>query len=125
MNIVFQIAFYLVIAPVLTCLIEVPIQRGFKITKETKYLIAINLVTNYTYNLVLAIFTNAYRMNYQVQYGWIFVSEALWIPILEAFLLTKISKVSKKKIYLVTYLANITSFLVGLLLTRLVLVSYL
>ena len=48
-------------------------------------------------------------------YIWILLAELTAIPISEALLYMKVSKASKKKVVLVTYIANILSFLIGLM----------
>lgn len=102
----------LLIAPLLTCIIETPIIYSFKITKNIKYIIAVNLLTNYVLNLVGGVLYTKALTGY---YVWVAVCEACVIPLSEAWLFSKISDKGKGKIIFASYVANVSSFLMGLL----------
>ena len=104
----------LIIAPLLTCLIETPIIRAFKITKNTKYIIAVNLLTNYTLNLIGIFINTGSKSAYIV---WVAICEAIAIPLTEAWLYSKISDSEKKKIVFASYVANASSYLLGVILS--------
>lgn len=116
-NVWFAFVYLLIIAPVVTCLLEVPIVRGFKVTSNVKYIILVNLLTNYVLNIGAVLI---YRWLGNTAYiVWNAGFEALLIPLSEAFLYKQISDRKPGYIILISYLANAVSFGAGLLLDKL------
>ncbi len=97
--------FSLLLAPILTCILEVPIIRAFRIVRDNKYIIAVNVLTNLILNVV--------SMLLQDDAAWILFMELLAIPLSEAFLYKQISKKGWKQIIPVSYLANAVSWGIG------------
>lgn len=115
-NFWFSIAFILIIAPGLTCLIEVPIIKGFRVTANIKYIILVNLLTNYCLNIGAVFIT--FFLGEKAYLIWNIVFEALIIPISEAMLYKLISDRRCVHIVHVSYLANAISFGIGLIITN-------
>ncbi len=104
----------LLFAPLLTCIIELPIIRAFKITRSNIYIIAVNVMTNLILNVVsiiLGMYFNVARI------PWIVVCEVFLIPVCESELYNAISEAGRKKVYFATYIANAASYFIGLVLT--------
>ena len=115
----------LAFAVVLTVAVELPIIRIGKVTKHNGIIIAINVVTNLTFNVIYLLLYHVsflYRDSFisreGVTLGWYVFAELLLIPLSEAFVYGKISKASGKRILVVTYLANFASCLAGELFQR-------
>lgn len=105
----------------LTLVIEYPIIYGMGITKNGRYIVAVNALTNVVLNSgTLLIYAISFvRSNEPGIFIWILLMEFAVIPISEALLYIKVSEASKKKVVLVTYIANILSFLIGLVIVGL------
>ena len=115
----------LVFAVVLTIAVELPIIRLGKVTKHNGIIITINIVTNLTFNVIYLLlyhmnflYRNSFLSRDGVTLGWYVLAELLLIPLSEAFVYGKISKTSRKRILVVTYLANLASCLAGELFQR-------
>lgn len=108
----------------LTLVIEYPIIYCTGITRNGRYIVAVNALTNVVLNAgmiviyVISSFTFV-RSNGLGMFTWILLMEFAAIPISEALLYMKVSEASKKKVVLVTYIANIMSFLIGLVIVGL------
>ena len=108
----------------LTLAIEYPVIYCTGITKNGSYIVAVNALTNVILNagaiIVYAFSLIRFRGLYGAGvYSWIFLLEISIIPISEALLYTKVSEASQKKVMIVTYIANILSFLIGLIIVGL------
>ncbi|MBP5661132.1 MAG: hypothetical protein J6X08_07375 [Lachnospiraceae bacterium] len=108
----------------LTLAVEYPIIYRTGITKNGRYIVAVNALTNVVLNagtvIIYAIsFFSFSRITDSGIFIWIMLSEIIAIPISEALLYMKVSESSKKKVVLVTYIANILSFLIGLIIVGL------
>lgn len=108
----------------LTLAIEYPIIYCTGITRNGRYIVAVNALTNVVLNagtiLIYAIsFFSFVRSNGPGIFMWILLMEFAAVPICEALLYMKVSEASKKKVVLVTYIANILSFLIGLVIVGL------
>ncbi len=115
-NIWFELVFIFIIAPGLTCLMEVPIVRKFKITENIKYIVLVNLLTNYILNIG-GVFIDLFFGN-TAYFVWCCVFEAILIPVSEAFLYKMVSERRFIHIIHISYLANAVSFGIGLLITE-------
>ncbi len=109
----------------LTLAIEYPIIYNTGITRNGKYIVAVNALTNVVLNagtfIIYAIsFFSFGRLSDSGIYSWILLLELAVIPSSEALLYMKVSEVSEKKVVLVTYIANILSFLIGLIIVGLI-----
>ncbi|MCR5721969.1 MAG: hypothetical protein K6G72_06475 [Lachnospiraceae bacterium] len=108
----------------LTLAIEYPIIYCTGITRNGRYIVAVNALTNVVLNAgmiviyVISSFTFV-RSNGPGMFIWILLMEFAVIPISEALLYMKVSEASKKKVVLVTFIANILSFLIGLVIVGL------
>ena len=118
-----RVAGTLLWAVLLTMAVELPIISLGKLTKNIKLIIALNVATNVTFNCICQVIYHLGQSQVSLGtlartmvIGWIALSELFWIPLTEAWVYGRVSKASKKKIYIVTYLANFASFFVGLLL---------
>lgn len=105
----------------LTLAIEYPIIYCTGITRNGRYIVAVNALTNVVFNTGTLLFyvISFVRSNEPGIFIWILLMELAVIPISEALLYMKVSKASKKKVVLVTYIANIMSFLIGLVIVGL------
>ena len=103
----------------LTVLFEFPIIYGTRITRNKRYIVAVNALTNVCLNAgIVAVFLiNINGSNMVIEKRieiFTFFAEAILIPVAETFFYLKVSKESAIKVLLVTYLANFVSFLAGL-----------
>ncbi len=114
MDILLQSLLILLFAPLLTCIIELPIIRAFKITRSNIYIIAVNVMTNLILNTVSVVFGMYFQ---KARLPWVIICEALLIPVGESELYNVISDAGRKKVYIATYIANAVSFLIGLAIT--------
>ena len=104
----------------LTLLVEFPIVYYSGITREKRYIVAVNALTNVCLNVGVMI---VYLVSLAAPSGtadfrigiWTVVAEAVLIPVSETVLYLKVSKEPAVKVLLITYLANLTSFFVGLI----------
>lgn len=114
-----QVAGDMLGALLLTIAVELPVIRFGKITKNLRLIIAVNVVTNLTFNCICLLTDHLGQWQENLvglTLGWIVLSELFWIPLSEAWIYAKVSKASKRKVYAMTYLANFASFLAGVLL---------
>ena len=102
----------------LTLAIEFPIIYFSGITKNKKYIVAVNALTNVCLNagiILLFVFTmfkaGGWR-KYTVPV-WTILCEVVLIPVTEAMLYTKVSDQTRKKIWILAYAANICSYVIG------------
>ncbi|MBO4750692.1 MAG: hypothetical protein J5546_10275 [Lachnospiraceae bacterium] len=109
-------------AAILTVLIELPIILLGKITKNVKVIIILNVVTNLMFGLICYFLFNLGMLNPRLgryegvlTYSWVALAELFLIPLSEAWVYKMLSKAPKKRVYLVTYLANFASFLISIL----------
>ena len=109
----------LIIATIgLTLAVEFPIVYLSGVTRNKIYIVSVNAVTNVALNMgIVILYALSFAAGYGVyRYGiplWTIVSELCLIPVAEAVLYIKISSESKKKIWFVTYVANLCSYLIG------------
>ena len=104
----------------LTLLVEFPIVYCTGITGDKRYIVAVNALTNVCLNavviLVYVVSMAGSRRTADFRMGvWTLFAEAILIPVAETALYLKVSKASAVKVLLITYLANFTSFFVGLI----------
>lgn len=106
----------IVIALVLTLLIEVPYVALVMKYRPVKNIIGINVFTNVFINTILYVFS---EFEYLIVVWGVF--ELIFIPAAEAwfFINTDTNGLSKKRIILNTYIANIISAGIGLVLIEL------
>ena len=106
----------IVIALVLTLLIEVPYVALVMKYRPVKNIIGINVFTNVFINTILYVFS---EFEYLIVVWGVF--ELIFIPVAEAwfFINTDTNGLSKKRIILNTYIANIISAGIGLVLIEL------
>ena len=105
----------------LTLLVEFPIIYYTHITRSKRYIVAVNALTNVCLNMGVVLFYVLYVLKnsdfvarHKVSI-WTFFAEIVLIPFTETLLYLKLSKESAGKVFLITYLANFFSFLVGLI----------
>ncbi|MBR6307042.1 MAG: hypothetical protein IKR39_00365 [Lachnospiraceae bacterium] len=117
---IFVVPFVLLAGTILlTLAVEYPIIYNTGITRNKKYIVAVNALTNVCLNVgVVTVFTvNMLGNGRDITNGiniWTLFAELVLIPVTEAILYFKISKESSTKVLLVTYAANFASFLIGL-----------
>ena len=109
----------------LTLAVEFPIIYYLGITRNKKYIVAVNALTNVCLNVGLVFFflistANADGWTEYASVVWTLLAEVLLIPVVEARLYMKVSAQPKKKIWIITYVANIASYLIGALIFALV-----
>lgn len=106
----------LFIAVLVTIWIETPTIIKGGITRNKKYIAAVNSITNTVFNVGLVIITimrfNLYGHT-AILVGWYILGELLLIPLSEILAYKAISKAPFKKIVIFTYIANLESFLLG------------
>lgn len=103
----------------LTVLFEFPIIYATRVTRNKRYIVAVNALTNVCLNAgIVAVFLiNINGTNMVIEKRieiFTFFAEAILIPVAETILYLKVSKKSAIKVLLITYLANFVSFLAGL-----------
>ena len=104
----------------LTLLVEFPIVYCTGVTKDKRYIVAVNALTNVCLNAVilfiaLITMSSSQRVT-EFRIGiWTLFAEALLIPVAEIVMYLGVSKKSVAKVVLITYLANFASFFVGLI----------
>ncbi|MBO4616676.1 MAG: hypothetical protein J5717_04950 [Lachnospiraceae bacterium] len=109
----------------LTLAVEFPIIYYSGITRNKKYIVAVNALTNVCLNVGLVFFflastANAGGWTEYASVVWTLFAEVLLIPVVEARLYMKVSTQPKKRIWILTYVANIASYLIGALIFALV-----
>ena len=110
-------------ALLLTLLIETPIIVRGRVTDNRTYIRGVNTVTNVLLNLTLLMlqFLKDYAADEAaieiISLIWFILAELLLIPVSEGLLYLKLSLAGKKRVFLVTYLANLTSCGAGLILS--------
>lgn len=109
----------------LTLAVEFPIIYYSGITRNKKYIVAVNALTNVCLNvgLVFSFLISTANTGGWTEYAsvvWTLLAEVLLIPVVEARLYMKVSAQPKKKIWIITYVANIASYLIGALIFALV-----
>ncbi|MBO4678323.1 MAG: hypothetical protein J5626_01490 [Lachnospiraceae bacterium] len=103
----------------LTLAVEYPIVYKAGITRNKRYIVAVNALTNMCLNMgVVIVFILSVKVSesaalYRVNV-WTLFAEAILIPVAETALYLKVSRASAVKVLLITYAANFLSFLVGL-----------
>lgn len=105
--------------PVLTCLIETPIVYAVLKLKNILYIICVNVLTNLPFITVEMLLVNYVPDSKTIVLIYIAMMEAFVIPLSEALLFCLL-KDEKKKCFMVSYLANASSFLAGLLLSAII-----
>ena len=116
------IVIYYAAAVGMTILIETPIIVRGRVTDSRAYIRGVNAVTNALLNTVL--FGIQYlgtgimgtRQAGTLSLIWVILAEALLVPVSEALAYRKISDAGTKRIFAFTYLANLASCAVGLVL---------
>lgn len=108
----------------LTLMVEFPIIYCTGITRNKKYIVAVNALTNVCLNvgiiIVLLFDMSAKQLKLERDICiWTLFAELTLIPVAEAVLYFMISKASSIKVLLVTYAANFASFIFGLFVTGL------
>lgn len=105
----------------LTLAIEFPIIFFTGITRNKNYIVAVNALTNVCLNTVLILSFLFNMREYEQTLSIVTLAlELTAIPIAESLLYLKISEAPKVKVWLITYLANFASFLVGLFVVGLI-----
>ena len=110
-------AIVIIVATLLpTLIVEFPFVY-WGITKKFGFFVALNVMTNMLFNSILFVIA---RLNFKFNLNWLLIvwfvsAELIIIPLGEAYAYKKITETSIKRIILFSYLANITSCLVGLL----------
>ena len=106
----------------LTVLIETSVIVRGKVTNNKAYIRAVNVVTNVALNLVLFGLqslgngaTGTRTVN-TLTVVWFVLGEAVLVPVSEALAYRRISAAGTKRIFGVTYLANLASCAAGLVL---------
>ena len=113
---------YFAAAVGLTILIETPIIVRGRVTDNKAYIRGVNIVTNVTLNMIL--FGIQYlrtgiagtRLTEMLSLIWFIFGESVIVPVTEALAYRKISDAGTKRIFAFTYLANLASCAVGLVL---------
>lgn len=111
-----------------TILIELPIIRLSKVTNRYLYIIAVNALTNVIFNMGLVLLIWLLVMQGSMEYvvyviGYVLLAEFYVIPFSECELYRRISQKPRASILKVCYVANVASFVVGILLDYLFLSS--
>ena len=106
----------LFIAVKVTIWIETPVIVKSGITANKKYIAAINSITNTVFNSVLLVFLffSLFRGT-TLPIVWSVLGELILIPLVEILAYKKVSKAPLKRIIIFTYIANILSCVVGLI----------
>lgn len=104
----------LLVAPILTCIFEIPVIKVFRVVKTISYIVATNILTNLVLNCGALLFS-LYAGNTATAI-WNFSMELFIIPVSEALIYRLISDAKFAKIILVSYLANFLSWGLGYLL---------
>ena len=107
----------LFIAVKITIWIETPIIVRSGITENKKFIAAINSITNTAFNLgLLFIAIKGFWYNWHAAFfiGWHILWEFILIPVTEIFAYKAISSASDKQIVIFTYVANLASFFIGI-----------
>ena len=105
----------------LTLLIETPIIVRGGVTENKAYIRGVNTVTNVLLNLTLFALQcleaagSDGNVIETVSGVWFLAAELILIPVSESLLYLKLSSAGKKRVFFVTYLANVTSCLAGVL----------
>ena len=98
-------------AVVLTVVLELPVIRLSKACKNNIYIITVNVLTNVTLNLMLAMI-GAFIPG--IRTAFLVICEGLLIPISESMLyIVYDGNINKKKVFLFTYIANVFSYFAG------------
>ena len=106
----------------LTVLIETPVIVRGKVTDNKACICGVNVVTNVALNLILfglqSLGTGAAgtRSAGTLSLVWFILGEAVLVPVSEALFYRRISDAGTKRIFGVTYLANLASCAAGLVL---------
>lgn len=112
------LALVLVIAlPIIgTIVIEYPFIIWGKVCDNKKFFVALNALTNVSFNGIYLIFRfiSEVLFSFSAARIWFLVAESLIIPPVEAVLYMQISSDSHLRIFLLTYLANIASCALGI-----------
>lgn len=106
---------YFIWPPLLTVLIETPIIFVALKLKNIPMIAAVNVLTNVVFSFVYVLFE--LKMPGYL-YIYVILSEAFVIPVSEALLYNMIVK-KTKKCFICSYLANICSFGIGLIISNL------
>ena len=113
-------------ALLLTLLIETPIIVRGRVTDNRTYIRGVNTVTNVLLNLTLLMlqFLKDYAADEavaeRISLIWFVLAELILIPVSEGVLYLKLSMAGKKGVFLLTYLANLTSCGAGLILSMII-----
>ena len=110
---------YFAVSIGLTILIELPIIRCFKITNRNLFIMAVNSLTNVIFNLGLALMLWWLAVHGDGSFimaviGYVAFAEFYVIPFSESELYRRISDKSKGQILKASYVANIASFVLGI-----------
>ena len=106
----------------LTILIETPIIVRGKVTDNKVYIRGVNVVTNVALNLILFVLQYlrtgiaGSRETDMLSLAWFILGEAVLVPVSETLAFRKISDAGTKRIFGITYLANLASCAAGLVL---------
>ncbi|MBR5993545.1 MAG: hypothetical protein IK018_07045 [Lachnospiraceae bacterium] len=108
----------------LTLMVEFPIVYCTGITRNKKYIVAVNALTNVCLNagIIIVFLFDMSGTQWKLERDiciWTLFAELTLIPVAEAVLYFMISKKSSIKVLLVTYVANFASFIFGLFVTGL------
>ena len=111
----------LLIAVKLTILIETCVIIRSGITENRKYISAINTITNIVFNLVLVVISVSgsfigNNLSKILTIIWYVTCELILIPICEAYAYKAVSQASFTKIKKATYIANLLSLFIGVVL---------
>ena len=100
-----------------TIIIETPIILLFRLKLKVSYIAYVNALTNASMNAVYMtlLYLGRFRNTVynDIATSWFTIAELLLIPISEAILFSKVSDVSRKRIVIACYVANIVSALAG------------
>ena len=110
------VAVLAVIAPIaVTILIEYPLIIWGKVCNKKKFFVSLNALTNVAFNGIYIIFMILSEIfAFHGARIWFILAEAIIIPLVEAWLYLEVSNASRLRIYLLTYLANIASCALGI-----------
>ncbi len=106
---------FLLLSVKLTVWIETPIIVKAGVTGNKEYIRGINMLTNAVFNSVLVIM--GFLAENYILIAWYVFAELLLIPVYEAYAYKKISPLSFSQVLKTSYIANILSCFVGLLIS--------
>ena len=119
------VTLYFAVTVGLTILIETPIIVRGRVTDNKAYIRGVNIVTNVLLNAVrlgLGLLAPAVGTYAAETAGtvWFILGEAVLVPVSEALAYRRISDAGTKRIFAFTYLANLASCAVGLVLEAII-----